>query len=113
MKLELLSHSMQMNKKGVATMDDFKVGRYFVRRTISPMSDGEVWTRIQVQGDRDAEYLPPIQYDDDVWSDNPNPRFEIQTTAYGAKGVEDIEKVIAGYQEALEVVNLLTEKFLK
>lgn len=55
-------------------------------------------------------YLPPVSYDSGFFSGG-TPKFEIQTIAYGALGVDEIRKVMAGYQEAVELVELLTKSF--
>lgn len=39
--------------------------------------------------------------------------FEIQTTSYGALNADEIQKVIAGYNEALDVVAILTAEFVE
>lgn len=113
MTIELLEHRAKVTDAGMMTSDDFRVGRYFVRRTGRPMEDGTIWTNITVNKDNEARFLPDVYYEDDWFSDDPKPCFKIQTTAYGALEAEDIEKVIAGYNEALEAVKMLTARFIK
>lgn len=54
--------------------------------------------------------MPEINYEDGLWTKEKS-CFKIQTCAYGAMGVAEIEKVVAGYQEAMEVVKVLTMNF--
>lgn len=62
---------------------------------------------------RNEQYMPEIYFEDaDRWNNRQLPGFKIQTTSYGAQEVEEIDKVIAGYQVAKEVVAKLTEMFL-
>lgn len=56
-------------------------------------------------------YLPEIFCKDDFEGNILG--FEIQTTSYGAMNVEDIQKVIAGYNKAIEIVEVLTKEFVK
>lgn len=53
-------------------------------------------------------YLPDISYDD-IFG---NKEFKIQTTSYGALGIEEMKKFMEAYNEAMEVVKILTDKFL-
>lgn len=55
-------------------------------------------------------YIPEIYYKNDFFGER-KPRFEIQTTSYGAMDTEEIQKVIKGYQEAIEAVEILTKAF--
>ena len=61
------------------------------------------------------KYVPEIYYEEKMGIVNGsivrNESFEIQTTAYGPKSAEEIEKIIAGYQEAVEVVRILNKEF--
>lgn len=57
-------------------------------------------------------YLPTIYSTDDIFG-NGKKGFEIQTTAYGAMSPAKIKEVVAGYEEALEVVEILTKEFIK
>ena len=83
--------------------DCYRVVRYTVK-----YEDGTEFTRISIT--EDGEYIPSISYEDDFFGER-KPRFEIQTTAYGAKSPEEIRKVIDGYNTALEAVEVLTKAF--
>lgn len=92
--------------------ETYKIGRYEVDHYVVTYEDGDGYERICVSGEWKAEYLPDIQYEDGRWGEEKK-CFKIQTTAYGALNPEEIKKVIAGYNEAMEVVAILTEKFCK
>lgn len=93
--------------------ETYKIGRYEVEHFVTTYESGVVIESIYVNGEFKAEYLPDIQYYDDWFNEGANKCFKIQTTAYGALNPEEIKKVIAGYNEAMEVVAILTEKFCK
>ena len=102
--LELVDHRIKF-ADDVRALDIFKIGSYTVNRVTVHEGGKLVWSNVTVFSKSD--YAPEIRYDD--WSDKK--QFKIQTTAYGALDAEEIKKVIAGYEEALEVVKVLTEKF--
>lgn len=108
MTLNLVEHNMKIEDGIVYTADTFDCGNYTIERYAQ---NGKV-TNIYVDKDESVEYLPTVSYRC-RWTGNEDPEFVIQTTAYGAKPVGEIEKVIAGYQEAVEVVKILTKNFLK
>lgn len=92
----------------------FALGKYYmVRRFVTRFEDGSVYKRFCVEAsyeDRHDNYIPEIYYDDGLFGDE-KPRFEIQTVSYGAMSSKEIEKVIAGYTEAVEAVRILTMNF--
>lgn len=87
---------------------------YMVERYHTTYSNGNTYLIIYVKYANYEEarnnYLPEIHYRDDFFGKT-EPRFEIQTTSYGALNPEEIKKVIAGYQEALEAAEILTKAF--
>lgn len=94
----------------------FFVGDYYVvtERVTRKKESGETWRRIFVSASYEGErkyYLPQIRFEDGFLSDE-KPGFEIQTAAYGAKSPAEIKKIIAGYEEAVEVVSVLEKHFL-
>ena len=90
----------------------YELGRYKVDKYIATYETGYVYKRIivSVPWEERENYIPEIYYEDDYYGTH-TPRFEIQTAAYGALSPEEIAKVIAGYQEALEAVKILTKEF--
>lgn len=94
--------------------DEFTLGNHYtVVRNITRYPDGDVLRRIQVNlsyEDMHNNYFPEIYYEDDILADI-KPEFKIQTRGYGAMNPDEIEKVIAGYKEAVEAVEILTKNF--
>ena len=92
----------------------FTLGAHYkVERYVTTYEDGSVYKRISVEvsyEDRHENYIPKIYYDDDFFGER-KPRFTIETTSYGDMGVDEIAKVIAGYKEAVEAVEILTKNF--
>ena len=91
---------------------EYRIGRYTVDHIVYTNENGYSTTRISVTKDWDSEYLPTIYYENMFDSDE-DKYFTIQTTAYGAKKPDEIKYIMAGYQEAIEVVKVLTENFIK
>ena len=81
---------------------------YMVTRRVCEYVDGTMWKDYNVM--KNGEYIPEIYYNDGIFSDE-KPGFKIQTTAYGAKNIDEIKKIMAGYQEAIEAVEILTKNF--
>ena len=95
----------------VREYNSFKLGKYEVEEyTVTTYEDGKSYKRVAVSKDWDERYLPEINYCDDILGEKA-PEFKIQTTAYGALKPEEIEKVVEGYKEALEAVEILTANF--
>ena len=93
---------------------EYSIGDYQVERIEKHYKDGEMVENIHVSAsweDRNEKFLPEIYFNDD-WFGTKKKHFDIQTSSYGALAPEEIEKVIAGYQQAVEVVETLTDKFI-
>ena len=71
-----------------------------------------VRNNIEVEEDCKNRFAPIIYFERNRWSEDKTEKFKIQTAAYGALGVDEIQKVIDGFQQAMEIVAILTEKFL-
>ena len=114
MTLCTISHKEKVVDGKKYERDEFTLGtHYTVVRNITRFPDGDVLRRIQVDlsyEDRHNNYFPEIYYEDDFFGEY-KPEFKIQTTAYGAMNPDEIKKVIAGYQEAIEAVEILTKNF--
>lgn len=115
-KLKLAEHKMKIEDGKTYFADAWTLGNhYYVERFTTVYPDGSKWTRICVSTEyKDARenYIPDIYYQED-WYGEHDPKFEIQTSAYGSMNPEEIKKVIAGYQEAIEAVEILTKEFIK
>ncbi len=83
----------------------YKIGRYTIN--VVDYLDGTAYITTEHEK---ADYLPHIYVRDD--NDMKVLGFDIQTTSYGALSTEEIKKVISGYNEALEVVAILTKEFV-
>ena len=93
---------------------EFTLGEHYrVVKNVTIYEDGEVYKRFSVNmsfEDRHNNYIPEIYYEDGIFGDE-KPEFRIQTAGYGAMDAETIKKIIAGYQEALEAVEILNKNF--
>ena len=89
-------------------LDTFQIGSYQVKR-LTVIKDMKVLYRT-ISVVSSGEYMPEINYEDGFWTKG-KPCFKIQTCAYGAMDVTEIEKAVAGYQKAMEVVKVLTMNF--
>ena len=112
MELKFIEHKEAQDERGNYKRDEYRIGNYVVFREMSFYNTGSTFERIQVIPNREVDYIPEIYYDYSLFGDVVR-SFKIQTTSYGSLSPEDIQKVIAGYNEALEIVNILTEKFIK
>lgn len=109
MTMNLISSKTKFYENGeIRRCDIFELGKYEVKRLTVFQGAKVVYKDFTIS--TEEEYLPTIQYNDGFFSKDA-PGFTIQTTAYGAKGVKEIEKIIAGYQEAVEAVKVLTINF--
>lgn len=87
--------------------EHYTIGRYEIDLTTYKSGNRYINTRVDREDNR---YIPEIYCIDNL--DGKILRFEIQTTSYGALNADEIKKVIAGYNEALEVVEILTKEFV-
>lgn len=114
MKLVETDYRCKEEEKAIYEATEFEIENYYkVERFIHTYKDGGSFTRYCVQKNYEIEYLPEIYYrDDGLFSKEPG-EFLIQTTAYGAKNIEEIDKIIKGYQIAQEAAKLLNAEFVK
>ena len=113
MKLKFIEHKEAQEEKTKYERDIYEFGNYQVIRDLSIYESGKTHERFSVNPNRKMDYLPEIYFNYDIFGDADTREFRIQTTSYGSLSPADIQKVIAGYNEAVEVVSILTEKFLK
>mgnify|MGYP003500884519 CR=1 FL=1 len=108
MNLVLVEEKEMVDEYGVhCERKEYEIGNYKV--TVD-WEDGKL-DDIFVREDFNVEYVAEISLKGRHSWNGPL-RFEIQTAAYGSKEVDDIQKIIKGYQQAIEVVEILTKKFL-
>lgn len=88
-------------------VNSYKIGNYAI---IEYIRDGftVIYTRPNMEAN---DFLPDI-YAEDKNEDGNITEFKIQTTSYGALSSEDTKRFIEAYEEALEVVEILTDKFV-
>lgn len=114
MTIEKISFKKVEKDGKIYTGEEYILGtRYIVERYETTYTDGTKLDNIYIKAADPADrYLPAIYYHDDFFGKK-EPRFEIQTTAYGALAAEEIRKVLDGYTEALEAAAVLTAAFCK
>lgn len=85
----------------------YSIGNYTVRAMTWMDSTNQYVTVDTARG----EYVPEIYCRDDI--DGKVLGFEIQTSSYGAISVEEVQKMVAGLNEAVEVAKALNKEFVK
>ena len=110
--MKFIEHKEAQDERGNYERDEYRIGNYVVFRELSFYKTGSTFERIQVVPNREVDYIPEIYYDYSLFGDVVR-SFKIQTTSYGSLSPVDIQKLIDGYNEAVEVVNVLTDRFLK
>lgn len=96
---------------------DYTLGSYSVSHCFITYADGTTRERFDIKGEMfdvagQRRYLPEIYFDDGFYGEDKK-WFEIQTTSYGALTPDKIKEVVAGYEQALEAVAILTKEFIK
>lgn len=104
MKLELIK---KMNATG-ATAQLYQIGSY----QVSVMNYESGFRNITVNQDWNEKFIPAIYYNDGMFGSDEK-SFTIQTTSYGALTPDEIKQVIEGYEQAIEVVAVLTKEFIE
>lgn len=113
MELKFIEHKEALKENTKYEKDVYQIGNYSVAKETTIYQSGNKFECFYVVGDRNIEYLPDIYFNQNIFDNNDVKDFKIQTTSYGSLSPEEIQKVIAGYNEAVKVVNILTNKFLK
>ena len=89
----------------------YQIGSYGFNYEVYVDYIAGAFSSIWIKNDHE-QFKPGIYYRDFSAFDGSAPKFEIQTTSYGALYAEDIQQVVKGYQVALEVVDILSKLFL-
>ena len=110
MELKLTdTRKFNSNEIKITTRDFYEVGDYNV--IVDTYEHG--FKKVSANPKSDVEYLPSIYDLHDFNDDGILYGFEISTTSYGkTMMVDDIRKMIKAYEQAIEVVEILTEKFV-
>lgn len=113
MELKFIEHKEAQEDNIKYERDVYQIGNYSIAREMTIYQSGNTFERFHIIKDRNIEYLPDIYFNQNIFDNNDVKDFKIQTTSYGSLSPEDIQKVIDGYNEAVKVVNVLTDIFLK
>lgn len=108
MELKLVkTEKFNSNQTKLATREYYEIGGYnVIADTYTYESDYKI---VSTKQKGDIEYLPSIY---ELHNFGVLCGFEISTVSYGSLPVEDIKEIIKGYEQAIEVVEILTEKFI-
>lgn len=88
-------------------MNTYVIGDYNISEHIH-----KSFTCIYITPNMDANDFLPVIFADDENENGIITDFRIQTTSYGTLKVEDTKRFIEAYKEAIEVVKILTDKFV-
>ena len=96
------------NENGKFTM--YETGCYMIEEQL--LGINRDFRRICVRANKTAsKYAPEIYFDDCTFGGAE--KFRIQTTSYGSLEINDFKEFIKAQEEAMEVVEILTNTFLK
>lgn len=118
--LSLLNEKSRTNGEAVYHVSNFLVVdtdtqetlyKVSAQKTVYRPGDEPIFRFEVYPVDRDS-FLPSIYFHDDLYGQC-DPRFEIQTTSYGAMRIEKYDEVIRCMMAAKETAIVLTEKFIK
>lgn len=88
----------------------YELGQYEVDHKVKTR-DGEVISdRVEVCRDWTRKFLPQIDFEEDYYGTG-HRVFTVRTSGFTELEAEDIREAIAGLQEALEAVEILTKQF--
>lgn len=115
MTLQMINTRTKKEDEIVTTANVFKLGEHYeVRYTTYVYPNGKKFECISVDViDEDIRnsFIPTITTNGWTTGDDKF-EFKIQTTSYGSLEPQEIQKVIAGYQEAVEAVECLNKWFV-
>ena len=107
--LEVKFLEKKKSADGLAEMKRYQIGRYLVNVEDEEGRDRYIEARPDYS--KGENFLPDIHIErEHLWKGKAE--VKVGTTSYGSLNVEDIQKVIAGYNEAIEVAQIIKEKFL-
>lgn len=113
MELKLIeTEKLNSNQTGLITRELYEIGDYKVEVNTYESAGNRI---IYANKRNDVEYLPSIHGLNDYTKGGNGALygFEISTISYGkTMMVDDIREMIKAYEQAVEVVEILTEKFI-
>lgn len=108
MKLKLIdTKKLNYNQIGIVVREHYEIGDYKI--IADTYNSG--FMSINITRKNGNKYLPLIYVEHDL-EECTLCKFSIQTTSYGSLAINEIEEVIKGFEQAVEVVKILTEKFV-
>lgn len=110
MKLVKLDERSEVVDGAKYTEIKYELGRYKFDYDVAEYKDRKVERFSFNGGIFDENYLPQIYFEERFGCER---FFSIMTTSYGSLKTEEIKKVIEGYQEAVEAVEILEKEFCK
>lgn len=104
---------VQVKAKKDGLLHIYEIGEYTVREHTDVCEIGTVIKYYSVMETNHGanKYIADIYYDC-KWGEEKG-AFQIQTTAYGALDMDEFAKFMKAQQDAMEVVEILTNTFLK
>lgn len=113
-ELKLIGTQEVEDENSKSTRYEYAIGNYRAYKDVTVYKNGSnPYESIFIAKNWELRYLPDIYFHNLFYKKDDEKTFTIQTTSYGSLNAEEIQKVVEGYQEALEVVKVLTESFLK
>lgn len=92
-----------------AVRKEYEIGCYLVY--VSTYKNSELLIISLVEKQDASKYAPQIYFENRKFGKTVN-KFTIQTTSYGALGVQEIKEMMSAYNTAIEVVEVLEKNFL-
>lgn len=109
MKLKLIdTKELNCSQIGIVAREYYEIGGY---KVITDTYDSG-FISVNITRKNGNKYLPLIYGEYDL-EECTLCKFVIQTTSYGSLEIDEIEDVIKGFEQAIEVVKILTEKFVR
>ena len=108
--LTLVKEKREERDQNFALYQLYEIGDYKVSVATYTFKNCDSFKSITVTQNNDVEFLPHIYFEREPGEDYG--KFKIQTTSYGAMDVEQIKKIIKGYEEALMIVDALQNSVL-
>lgn len=100
---------IRLGDNTVIVKEVFEIGHYEIERTTETYEDGTQKEWFRTARDTDAEFCPEIEFQ----SVGGEREFVAITPGSWEVTVDELKQLIAGYQEALEAIGVLTEAFIK
>lgn len=112
MELKFIRHNEACKGNVKYQRDSYAIGNYNVARDTKTYENGRTYEQFEISANCEKRFIPTIYFHQSFF-DGEEKEFKIQTTSYGSLSPAEIQEVIDGYQEALEVVKTLTNEFMK